>query len=180
MRESYCGLCDDCQLGHPGFLETVSRLKDLPGTGPGQRLAPLLPRAGGFQPAGVQKGAGMVPGPHGMPRLPERAGPGRLPHPGLRPGPAARPLLSMPGPGALRQVRPAPGAVSRREGQPAPPPVEVQGQGIPPEAGRGEEVEGPRRKGNKSGTVSSVAAAFSRRLFDREMGQKPEWYGSAI
>ncbi len=27
MRESYCGLCDDCQLGHPGFLETVSRLK---------------------------------------------------------------------------------------------------------------------------------------------------------
>jgi hypothetical protein len=26
MRESYCGLCDDCQLGHPGFLETVSRL----------------------------------------------------------------------------------------------------------------------------------------------------------
>src|SRR5665648_817798 len=28
MRESYCGLCDDCQLGHPGFLETVSRLKD--------------------------------------------------------------------------------------------------------------------------------------------------------
>jgi hypothetical protein len=27
MRESYCGLCDDCQLGNPGFLETVSRLK---------------------------------------------------------------------------------------------------------------------------------------------------------
>ena len=27
MRESYCGLCDDCQLGHPGFLETVTRLK---------------------------------------------------------------------------------------------------------------------------------------------------------
>jgi hypothetical protein len=27
MRESYCGLCDDCQLGNPGFLETVARLK---------------------------------------------------------------------------------------------------------------------------------------------------------
>ena len=28
MRESYCGLCDDCQLGNPDFLELVSRLKD--------------------------------------------------------------------------------------------------------------------------------------------------------
>jgi len=28
MRESYCGLCDDCQLGHPSFLEAVSRLKE--------------------------------------------------------------------------------------------------------------------------------------------------------
>jgi hypothetical protein len=28
MRESYCGLCDDCQLGHAGFLEAVSRLKE--------------------------------------------------------------------------------------------------------------------------------------------------------
>lgn len=28
MRESYCGLCDDCQLGHPSFLETVSQMKE--------------------------------------------------------------------------------------------------------------------------------------------------------
>ncbi|MBW1991873.1 MAG: DUF3795 domain-containing protein [Deltaproteobacteria bacterium] len=28
MRESYCGLCDDCQLGNRGFLETVFRLKE--------------------------------------------------------------------------------------------------------------------------------------------------------
>lgn len=28
MRESYCGLCDDCQLGNPGFLDTVARLKE--------------------------------------------------------------------------------------------------------------------------------------------------------
>jgi hypothetical protein len=28
VRESYCGLCDDCQLGHPEFLETVSRLRN--------------------------------------------------------------------------------------------------------------------------------------------------------
>ncbi len=28
MRESYCGLCDDCQLGHHGFLQTVARLKE--------------------------------------------------------------------------------------------------------------------------------------------------------
>ena len=28
VRESYCGLCDDCQLGHPDFLETVTRLKN--------------------------------------------------------------------------------------------------------------------------------------------------------
>jgi hypothetical protein len=28
MRESYCGLCDDCQLGNPDFLHTVSRMRD--------------------------------------------------------------------------------------------------------------------------------------------------------
>jgi len=28
MRESYCGLCDQCQLGSPEFLEAVARLKD--------------------------------------------------------------------------------------------------------------------------------------------------------
>jgi hypothetical protein len=27
-RESFCGLCDDCQLGNPDFLEHVSRLKE--------------------------------------------------------------------------------------------------------------------------------------------------------
>ncbi len=27
MRQSYCGLCDDCQLGNRDFLETVSQLK---------------------------------------------------------------------------------------------------------------------------------------------------------
>jgi hypothetical protein len=27
VRESFCGLCDDCQLGNRDFLETVSRLK---------------------------------------------------------------------------------------------------------------------------------------------------------
>lgn len=28
VRESYCGLCDDCQLGHPEFLATVDRLRE--------------------------------------------------------------------------------------------------------------------------------------------------------
>ncbi|MDD3579602.1 MAG: DUF3795 domain-containing protein [Desulfobacca sp.] len=28
LRESYCGLCDDCQLGNRDFLETVSQLKE--------------------------------------------------------------------------------------------------------------------------------------------------------
>lgn len=28
MKASYCGLCDDCQLGNREFLETVSRLKE--------------------------------------------------------------------------------------------------------------------------------------------------------
>ena len=28
MRESFCGLCDDCQLGNREFLHTVSRLKE--------------------------------------------------------------------------------------------------------------------------------------------------------
>lgn len=28
MRQSYCGLCDDCRLGNRDFLETVSRLKE--------------------------------------------------------------------------------------------------------------------------------------------------------
>ena len=28
MRESYCGLCDDCQLGNRTFLDTVARLKE--------------------------------------------------------------------------------------------------------------------------------------------------------
>jgi hypothetical protein len=28
MRQSYCGLCDDCQLGNPDFLQTVSHLRE--------------------------------------------------------------------------------------------------------------------------------------------------------
>lgn len=28
LRTSYCGLCDDCQLGNSSFLETVSLLKE--------------------------------------------------------------------------------------------------------------------------------------------------------
>lgn len=28
VRESYCGLCDDCQLGDPEFLKTVALLKE--------------------------------------------------------------------------------------------------------------------------------------------------------
>ncbi len=28
MKQSYCGLCDDCQLGNRDFLGTVSRLKE--------------------------------------------------------------------------------------------------------------------------------------------------------
>ena len=156
MRESYCGLCDDCQLGHPGFLETVARLKELPGPGPGQRLGPLLSRAGRLQPAGVQEGAGVVPGPHRMPRLPAWPGPGGLPHPGLRPGPGPGALLSVPGPGALRQVRTAPGAVSRRQDQPAPPPVKVQGEGIPPQTGREEEVRGKGKAKREKARFPSV------------------------
>lgn len=27
-RESYCGLCDDCQLGHPEFLQVVAQLRE--------------------------------------------------------------------------------------------------------------------------------------------------------
>jgi hypothetical protein len=27
-RASFCGLCDDCQLGNPAFLDTVSRLQE--------------------------------------------------------------------------------------------------------------------------------------------------------
>lgn len=28
IRASFCGLCDDCQLGNPAFLDTVSRLQE--------------------------------------------------------------------------------------------------------------------------------------------------------
>jgi hypothetical protein len=28
IRASFCGLCDDCQLGNPDFLDTVSRLQE--------------------------------------------------------------------------------------------------------------------------------------------------------
>lgn len=28
LRESFCGLCDDCQLGNPAFLDTVSKLQE--------------------------------------------------------------------------------------------------------------------------------------------------------
>lgn len=28
LRESYCGLCDDCQLGHPEFLKTVRQMQE--------------------------------------------------------------------------------------------------------------------------------------------------------
>jgi hypothetical protein len=65
-------------------------------------------------------------------------------------------LLSVPGPGALRQVRTAPGTVSRREDQPAPPPVEVQGKGVSPEAGSGEEMRGKRGRGKKAKRERSI------------------------
>ncbi len=28
IRASFCGLCDDCQLGNPAFLDTVTRLQE--------------------------------------------------------------------------------------------------------------------------------------------------------
>ena len=31
MKESYCGLCDQCQLDHPEFLEAVAKVKSLRG-----------------------------------------------------------------------------------------------------------------------------------------------------
>ena len=156
MRESYCGLCDDCQLGHPGFLETVSRLKGYLDQVRANVWLHCFPGPDGFSLPEFRKGLEWFLAHTECPGCTERPGPGGLPHPGLRPGPGAGALLSVPGPGALRQVRPAPGAVSRRQDQPAPPPVEVQGQGIPPEAGRGEEVgekqgeKGKRRKGRKA------------------------------
>ena len=67
--------------------------EELPGTVPGQRLAPLLSRGARLQPAGVKEGTGVVSVPHRVPRLQRRPGLGGLPHPAVRPGPEAGTLL---------------------------------------------------------------------------------------
>ena len=129
----------------PGFPGNGHPAEGLPRPGPGQRLAPLLPRAGGFQSGGVRKGLEWFLAHTECPGCRNGRGLDDCPIRVCAQGRQIEPLLPMPGPGALRQVRPAPGAVSRRQDQPAPPPVEVQGEGISPEAGRGEEVRGKSR-----------------------------------
>jgi hypothetical protein len=56
MRQSFCGLCDDCQLGHPDFMETVARLK---GYVEGLRVnwwSHCFPRQEGFDFSEFRKG----------------------------------------------------------------------------------------------------------------------------
>ena len=159
MRESYCGLCDDCQLGNPGFLETVTRLKEFLDQVRANVWLHCFPGQEGFSLAEFRKGLEWFLAHTECPGC--RNGRGLEDCP-IRVCAQARGLdhcYQVPGPGALRQVRTAPGAVSRREGQPAPPPVEVQGQGIPPEAGRGEEVgEKARGEKGKRGKMASIGS----------------------
>ena len=44
MKESYCGLCDDCQLGAPDFLEALATVKGYLDHFPGELVGSLLPR----------------------------------------------------------------------------------------------------------------------------------------
>ena len=163
MRESYCGLCDDCQLGHPGFLETVSRLKDYLEQVRANVWLHCFPGQEGFSLPEFRKGLEWFLAHTECPGCRNGRGLDDCP---IRVCAQARGLnhcYQVPGPGTLRQVRTAPGAVSRREGQPAPPPVEVQGEGISPEAGRGEEVGGKARAKREKRRKSEIDS--SRKVF---------------
>lgn len=56
MRESYCGLCDGCQLGNRDFLETVSRLKEFVDRFRANWWVHCFPETQGFDFAEFRKG----------------------------------------------------------------------------------------------------------------------------
>ncbi|OGP69467.1 MAG: hypothetical protein A2Y80_06335 [Deltaproteobacteria bacterium RBG_13_58_19] len=56
LRQSYCGLCDDCQLGNREFLETVSRLKGLVETFRANYWTHCFPQEKGFSFEEFRKG----------------------------------------------------------------------------------------------------------------------------
>jgi hypothetical protein len=56
MRESYCGLCDNCQLGNPDFLEAVSRVKEFVGTRRANYWNHCFPHEEGFNFVEFRKG----------------------------------------------------------------------------------------------------------------------------
>jgi hypothetical protein len=56
MRESYCGLCDDCRLGNWDFLETVSRLQEYVGRFRADWWLHCFPEGNGFDFQEFRKG----------------------------------------------------------------------------------------------------------------------------
>ena len=56
IRASFCGLCDDCQLGNPAFLETVTRLQEYLGRFRANWWVHCFPGEEGFSFAEMRKG----------------------------------------------------------------------------------------------------------------------------
>lgn len=56
MKDSYCGLCAECQLGHPELLKALATVKDYLETFRGDWWAHCFPRDEGFSFPEFRKG----------------------------------------------------------------------------------------------------------------------------
>ena len=146
MRQSYCGLCDDCQLGNPDFLQAVVQLKEYVNRFRANVWLHCFPDGEDFSFPEFKKGLDWF--------LDHTDCPGCQGGRGLEDCPVrlcavARGLTHCylcPDLAALRQVRLSAGPVPRRQDQPAAPPVERQGQAISSEAGNGKEIGAEKRE----------------------------------
>jgi hypothetical protein len=56
MKESYCGLCDQCHLGAPDFLEALTRVKEIVNQFPKYWWVHCFPADEGFSFTEFHKG----------------------------------------------------------------------------------------------------------------------------
>ena len=96
MRESYCGLCNECHIGDLEFLETVTLMKEYIERFRANYWSHCFPNEEGFNFCRISQGLEMALNPYRMPGVQTGPGDGRLPDPQLRPEPQNRKLLRMP------------------------------------------------------------------------------------